>query len=325
MVPWNRRLTTVAFVLLGLSYGLFIYKVFDHFDVLVTVAFLVIAPIAIVLFPLLFLWERIHYARLHPWVLAWVTISAFMVLLAALGEEDFLCLLFLAAPFFAIAGLVAIAFMLVGSRRSGKNAPMKATAIGLLPLVALIGESWLFAPSDRLERVEASVVITATPERIWENVTEVRFIGKEEFKGGFFHAAGVPRPLCARMIGQGEGAYRIGLFENGLLFSERIVKWEPSREVVFSIVPDTASLGDRIFERHVLGGDYFAFLSAGYRLRPLPDGRTEVTLGTDVQLRSSVNWYNAFWARWLIRDFEKRLLAVIEERCENEGAVGSGS
>jgi hypothetical protein len=52
----------------------------------------------------------------------------------------------------------------------------------------------------------------------------------------------------------------------------------------------------------------------------LGKGTTKLTLTTHYRLTSKVNFYGKFWSDLILKDFQDRLLHVIEKRCEKHPA-----
>ncbi|MBO9573763.1 MAG: hypothetical protein J7497_16375, partial [Chitinophagaceae bacterium] len=141
-------------------------------------------------------------------------------------------------------------------------------------------------------------------------------IEQNEYNAGFFNKVGIPRPIRATVDKKEIGGQRIGYFEGGLKFIETITKFEANKTVSFSIKVDPQSVGPRVFDQHVLNGNYFTFVDATYELEPLANGRVKLKLSSEYQLTSTINFYGKFWGDIILKDFQDRLLEVIEKRCE---------
>lgn len=71
-----------------------------------------------------------------------------------------------------------------------------------------------------------------------------------------------------------------------------------------------------IFERHMLQGEHFRFLNATYALQAVSQHQTRLTLITRYRLDTKINFYGELWGRWLLSDFQTRLIHVVKMRCE---------
>lgn len=159
------------------------------------------------------------------------------------------------------------------------------------------------------------VVIDASKEVIWSNITQVDEIGENEYNSGVFQYLGIPRPIKATVSYNGQGAERIGYFSGGLKFVEVIEGFEPLKKAEFSIKLDEGSLRKVAFDHHVLNGNYFHFNTAIYQIEERK-GHLKLSLNSNYFLKSKLNFYGAFWGNWILADFQARLLDVIKNRCE---------
>ncbi|MFN8890265.1 MAG: hypothetical protein ACK5WF_22600, partial [Cyclobacteriaceae bacterium] len=112
------------------------------------------------------------------------------------------------------------------------------------------------------------------------------------------------------------GGNRVGHFEGGLAFQEKIIRWEKNKEVTFNIKIIPSANSTTIFERHMLHGQHVEFLNATYLLTEQGDGKIELSLITKYQLTTKINFYGKLWGHFMLTDFQERLLAVIKSRCE---------
>jgi len=75
-------------------------------------------------------------------------------------------------------------------------------------------------------------------------------------------------------------------------------------------------VSQKVFDQHILKGNYFTFVDATYELTDLKNGQVKLTLSSSYQLTSKINFYGKFWGNLILSDFQDRLLDVIESRCE---------
>ncbi len=184
---------------------------------------------------------------------------------------------------------------------------------------------FLFSPIEELIKspsltfkIDSEVVISAPPKTIWDNIVEVNTIKGTEYTPGFFNKIGIPRPLNATVDEKRIGGQRIGNFEGGLRFVETITQYDPSKVVSFDIKVDPKSVRPNVFDQHVLNGNYFTFVNATYEITPLPNGQVNLKLSSSYQLTSKINLYGKFWGDIILKDFQDRLLKVIENRSERK-------
>ena len=299
-------------IVLGIAYGLFTRLVFGQKATLATVTYLFIVPTILGIIPLIFADNEKLKSYRNIIFIPLLTVSTFFLTMFLIGLEDFLCLFILAGPFFILGTIGAFIYRLVQINRQ-KNKGKLLTII-LIPFLFAPVEEYLKSPSVTFE-IESEVIISAAPEMIWNNIVEVRTIRENEYSSGFFNDIGIPRPISANVDRKEIGGQRTGNFEGGLKFFETITKYEPDKIISFDIRIDPKSVRPNVFDQHVLSGNYFTFVNATYELTPLSNGQVKLKLLSNYQLTSTINFYGKFWGDLILRDFQDRLLEVIEKRC----------
>ncbi|QEE50424.1 hypothetical protein FUA48_12820 [Flavobacterium alkalisoli] len=304
-------------IILGIVYGLTARFIFE--SSIATVSFLVLIPVGLGVIPMLFSYQ--DQLNSYKWLLfiPWLSILAILGVLLLLRVEDIMCAVILAIPFFCVVTFVAFLFIFINAtianRKNKRNNRNKALGLILLPFLFYPLEQSIESPSNNYI-IESEVIINAPANKIWNNIVAVDTIQDYEYNPGVLNRLGIPRPINARVTKYGLGGIRTGHFEDGLLFTETITKYDLNKEIAFSINVNTASCENKIFQKHVLQGDYFRFENAVYRLTPMPDGKIKLSLASEYNLTSNVNFYGKFWADIMIEDFQDRLLQVIANRCE---------
>lgn len=308
-----------AGVLLAAAYALILRLVFnihvfqDTFN-LFSFTYLCIVPLIIGVIPFIYASKE----QLDNWNYRFGSpmwsITIFFLLCFLSRIEDLVCIWILLIPYLfgaMVAGQAAA--MLV---RWVKN--KRGTLYSLLALPLLISPiEQQFSTPHTTYSTTTRVVIQATPEEIWERIIRVSTISEKEYQKGFFNYAGIPRPLYAELDKDTIGATRIGHFEGGLTFLEKVSTWDRNKQIAFDITVVPESIGNSVFDEHVLRGNHFQFLNAAYRLTPVANGQTELSLCSSYELRTNVNAYGAYCGDQLLSDFQERLLEVIKKRCES--------
>jgi hypothetical protein len=306
-------------ILLGAVYALMIRLVFDSqtFDglySLFSITFIGLVPIAIGLIPLFFASNdqlKSFGFRMGSPV---ATIFIFFLLCFVTRIEDLVCVLVIMIPYLlgaVVAGLVA--GEIIARKRRKKEVLF---SIILLPFIASPIEQQFHSPENTYT-VVTKVTVNAKPENIWQNIIRVQEIKDAEYDKGFFNYAGIPRPLFAELNKDTLGATRVGHFEGGLQFVEKVVCWERNKHLGLDITVVPSSIRQTVFDQHILKGKHFRFLQADYVLTELPNGQTELSLSASYELKTKINAYGAFYGDWILTDFQERLLEVIRKRCNS--------
>lgn len=314
----GRRTPLWLSILVGVGYAL-IARLYLAGTGLVSVTYMFVLPVAIGAIPVLLSLPTLAAGR--PWVrpyrmwilVPWITVLGFFLAAWALDLEDILCLLIMGAPFILLSTLVIFLVVLSNIRRERRRSA--ALCIAALPFLIAPLEARL-ADVEEVRTVRTEVTVRAAPDVVWGHVIRVQPITAEEAGTTWLDRIGIPRPIEAVLEGEGVGALRVGRFETGLRFVERVTDWEEDRRIRFEVAIDRATLRDRIFDRHVLEGDRADIVSAGYTITPLGDGRVRLELSSAYWLRTRLNWYAGWWGDRIVRDFQERLLGVIRTRLE---------
>lgn len=245
------------------------------------------------------------------------TMVFFLIAMFVLFIEGMICIV-LVLPVFMVASIIGGLAMGLALRLVKYNGAV-VSCFALLPVVFAPLESRL-TPVSHERTVVNTVMIDASVTDIWNNLTSVADIQKQELGFSFTHAMGVPRPLQAAMDGDGVGAVRTSQWEKGVQFKEVVTQWQPPYRMFydFDIPPD--SIPRDALDRHVeIGGEYFTVVSGGYTIRPLSAEQCEVTLQTTYANRSSLKLYGDLWGDFVFDDFHRSILRLIKHRAERPG------
>lgn len=300
-------------VTLGILYGLITRLVLGQSATLASLTYLFVIPTILGIIPLMFADNEKLKSYRNLIFIPWLTIASFFLTMFLLGMEDFICLLVLVGPFFILGTVGALIFSIIQINKD-KNKGKLFTLV-LLPFLFAAVEDYIKSPSA-VYNSKTEVIINATAEQIWDNIVAVRPIEAREYQAGFFNSIGIPRPISATVDRKELGGHRTGNFEGGLKFIETITKYEQNKKVSFDIKIDPGSVRQKVFDQHVLNGNYFTFVDATYELSDLKNGQVKLTLLSSYQLTSTVNFYGKFWGDLILTDFQSRLLKVIKMRCE---------
>ncbi|MBV9216324.1 MAG: hypothetical protein JO053_09115 [Acidobacteria bacterium] len=305
----------IAGVAIGIVYGLVTRIVWGQQMALATLTYLFVIPTVLGIIPLIFSSEAQVRSYLFCIFVPWLTILSALLTLVLVHLEGVICLAILGAPFFILGTVGALVYRLIRIHINNKKNLLPSIALILTPALLAPVENLIISPSD-VYSDSSEIVINSPAERVWQNIIRVAPIQDREYRTGFFNYLGVPRPVEAELFGEGPGALRKGHFEGGLLFVEHIREWQPGRRVSFDIEVDPNTVADRVFDQHVLKGNYFRFIDAAYDIEPISDTQVRLRLTSRYRLTSKVNFYGKLWGDIFLRDFQDRLLEVIKERTD---------
>lgn len=320
--PDRTGLSTNARLMLALAvaaaFGLGVYALLESVRPsagLISFSFLLILPAAICAF-VSYLADLDGKASLGRYMaIPPILLLVVVVLGAVVLREGVICIILL-APLWLISGVAGVAAT-YNLRRIIRNGRNYCSVVLLAPLVAIQLEPHVPLPERRVSVVRSSV-IEASPERIWPLLRGIPDVRPGEGAWNLSQdVIGVPRPLGARLIGEGRGATRLANWGKHVRFREVITEWQPGHSIGWRFLFDDID-GWRFTDRHLMpDSPYLRVESGGYRLQPIDAQHTRVTLHTTYWLRTPVNAYSAAWGELFLGDLETNLLALVRHRAES--------
>ncbi len=128
---------------------------------------------------------------------------------------------------------------------------------------------------------------------------------------------GFPHPLEAHVDREGVGARRRAEFEGGIVFDERITRWEPGRALAFTIDIDAESVPTTTLDQHiVVGGRYFDTLTGTFAIEERGDGGVVLHLSSEHRLSTHLNVYAGLWTDFIMGSIQDEVLHVVRARAE---------
>jgi hypothetical protein len=158
--------------------------------------------------------------------------------------------------------------------------------------------------------IKHSAQVTASPERVWQEVTQVDIAAFRH--PAYLSILGIPKPLRAELLRPGVGGVRIAHFSNSRRFSQEITAWEPPERYAFTF---TADPGFRVAYILDLAAGPFRMLAGAYELRPTGRG-TSLTLSSEYELRGALGACLLPPVRLVLHLFQTYLLRGIRANAE---------
>lgn len=252
--------------------------------------------------------------------LAMATIILFLTVAAISNTAIFLCVVMAAIPILVLAGIGAMIIWGFGkltskSGKKKKNTQYAMTGLLLILPYALAPIEANVDPSSWYRTVETEVIINdTTPEEVWNSIIRMEAISPEEQRPSWYHIMGIPRPISATLDGEGVGSIRTGNFELGLSFEEVVTLWQPYRAMEFDVEVLLNSEATPVLRE--IGGAYYDLISAGYELEAIDATTVRLRLHSEYRLSTNFNFYGAFWADWIMEDFQNYVLNTVKTRIE---------
>lgn len=156
----------------------------------------------------------------------------------------------------------------------------------------------------------STIDINGRPETIWDNITNVKI---EQFSNPtIFKLLGIPKPLKAEIISEGQGGKRIAYFDNGKKFMQEILVWNPLAEYSFSFNPEKGFRVCYIFE---LSEGVFQIPFGAYYLTTSGQ-TTTLKLATTYSIHRRLYFLFNIPARLILKTFQRYLLTSIKKNSE---------
>jgi len=245
--------------------------------------------------------------------LGWMVIGIGLALTVLFFNESIICVV-MGLPIFALASCLGSLLTLTLIRKF--RSPGRATFLIVLPLVGLPIEPHLIY-ADHLSDITTVIEIAAPAEAVWRNTVEIRNIDPSELKFTFSHGVlGMPQPQDALLTDEGTSAVRHLKWTKNIRFEEVITGWETNRFLSWNFRFSPDSIPSAI-EGHIdVNSTYLTLTNGDYRLEPLANGNTRLTLTSRYRIRTPINAYCDLWGRIFFKDFHSVVLNVIKDRSE---------
>ena len=267
-----------------------------------------------------FLSSLIHCLREEQSLRRCIAVANATVLLVGVGLilfaiEGAICLVMAAPIAFVIAtigGVLGYAVQKTFRWRS-ESPRLFCSVIMLVPLA--MGLEHTVPPALPLLEVKSSVIVNASPEKVWRNV--VAFAELPPPREMIFKL-GIAYPIHAEISGCGVGAVRHCNFSTGP-FVEPIEVWDAPRLLKFSVTHNPEPMQEwtpyrEVHPAHLDG--YLESRAGQFKLTPLEGGRTRLEGTTWYYLRLWPAGYWQLWSDYIIHTIHLRVLDHVKQLSE---------
>lgn len=304
-------------LLAGALYGLMMRFGFDFLDSAslgpMSLAFLIATPLVVGAISVYGLKDEsppIANMLFFPWLaILFMMLGAAVTLL-----EGSICIAIM-SPLFL--GASSVGGLIMGlSLRWFKGKDKKLLSITLFPFALFMGEEYIELPEDNLEIIQ-TVVVQATPATIWGEILSAKAIQPEELPLSIVHLIGVPKPLEGINVELNGEEIRFSIWEKGVNFRAKVTEKEDLHYIKWRYIFDSHSFPEGSMDEHVaIGGQYFDLQDTSFKLVPLDEKSTELTITAHYRISSSVNFYAVPVSKILGEDFIHTILTLYKKRSE---------
>jgi uncharacterized protein YndB with AHSA1/START domain len=214
-------------------------------------------------------------------------------------NEGYICLIIVSPLLigFAIGGVFIGKVMF----KRNKNT-LNVSVLSLLFIVITV-DSLTAKPYEN--KVSDTLVINASPEKVWQYVVAYEQIKEKE--NYWLFQVGMPSPVKSTVDGYYEGAGRKCIFSNGYVFDEKMVVYKPSKELTFDITKQPR-------DPEIMG--HIDILRGQFILKDNGNGTTTLVGNSWYRLYVFPTWYFDTWASCITRNVHLRVMEHIKKLSE---------
>jgi len=240
-------------------------------------------------------------------------IGTVILILCAMAMEGIICV-FMAAPFGAGLTFVgAVAGFFLAKKRIADGTLQSAAWLSIVALVAL--EGWN-PPAPLEDSTTTEIVINAPAAKVWAQLHDIRDLPVTD---NLLFQFGVAHPMGTLTDGQGVGAARLCKLSTGDM-PEIVTVWKPDQELRFKVLSTPASMRELGFFGQTVDAAHlhsaYASLEGGFKLEPLPDGRTRLIGESHYLLNIAPAAYWNLWTKEIVHMVHRRVLEHVKNRAE---------
>ena len=250
------------------------------------------------------------YAMFTPWAVC--TLLGGAVLIFAM--EAIICVV-MGLPIFFVGSSVGGALVCwMNKRRAARGDSNMLGVLLLLPLmVSPLEATW--QPPTMIREINASVVVDAPAEVVWNTFVTVPKIQRSEEHFAWFRMAGLPHPMEATLVNPGAMGVRYASYDNGMQVIEPVQVWELHSRYRFGVRFDPAT-GQHTPLWSDVATEHLQVQWVEYRLEPLSGQQVRLHLTSRYALETPINTYAAIWVDFLLGDFQHYILDIVTARAE---------
>ena len=247
---------------------------------------------------------------------AFLTLSAILTILGFAAMEGIICMV-MVTPAVALLAVIGAMLGYWLAYLTDPSANLRVhSAAWLTVIVCAIGESFL-PPAPLEDVVSSEVIIDATPAQVWKQLKDIRDLPAPTEPLFVF---GVAHPLETYVVGEGGvGAARVCRLSTGDM-PERITVWKPEQELQFVVLDTPATMREATFFGQDLDAPHlhttYTSLEGGFRLEPLPDGRTRLIGTSRYLLTIAPATYWNLWTRQIVSQVQLRVMNHVKAKAE---------
>ena len=244
----------------------------------------------------------------------WLAVGLMLLGTAITFLEGSICIAIMSPLFLFISSIGGLLMGLALRWRKGKERPLLCVAI--IPFLTLWAETYLDLTRSDIT-LSQTTVVKAQPETIWNEILRAKHIRANELPISITHMIGVPKPKEGINIRVNGDDIRFSVWEKGVHFKAKVINQEPLRFIKWHYIFSEDSFPKGSMDEHVaIGGKYFDLKDTAFKLEPIDEYKTRLTITARYKINSSINFYAVPASKLLGNDFIKTILGLYQQRSE---------
>jgi hypothetical protein len=311
-MPFSPWINVIAGALVGLVLRLIFSGEPNHAFAAMGSGFMIFAPFAVGTVTV-YMAER---KERRSWIYYFLA-AAFANILFVTGTflaliEGLICVI-IAAPLFGLIG--GISGLVMGFVCRKTNWPKQSIYSFILLPVFFGAMPQNSNEHEQLRSIDRSIVIAATPTKIWNQLHQTVDIQAEEVNDAWMYRIGVPLPLAGVTEERNDRLIRRVTMGKSIYFDQIASDWKQGEYVRWKYQFYEDSFPPNALDDHVkIGGEYFDLIETTYELIPLDAYSTQLKISMKYRVSTEFNWYALPVARLLIGNFEDVILEFYKRR-----------
>lgn len=275
------------------------------------IALFILTPFLIGFLPASILGYKENITKNQAYSVSFITLLISICLLLIFAIEGLICIIMALPLLFLMVWLGSWLGYLISTKKPNSSPTAMMIFILIIPTMSFIEKD----SKPNISKVTTSIIINASPEKVWKNVIEFPQLKEPE---EFIFKTGIAYPINAKINGSGVGAIRYCNFTTGS-FVEPITIWNEPNLLQFSVKEQPEPMKELSFwdvnAPHL--HDYFVSKKGQFKLITLKNGKTKLEGTTWYYHNIYPEFYWRPWSNYIIHQIHNRVLNHIKQNCES--------
>lgn len=255
-------------------------------------------------------------------IFAPIILFAILFPLAYFGFGEGIVCILMVLPIWLAAGLGGgIAAWIINRRlknikSEGSSTKLNVSILLTIPFLLIFYEE-TSPPAWQTYQVTRSIEIDASAAKVYPSLIALPQINGDEGKATFTHSfLDIPRPSKAQIVKRNGQLIRAAQWGKDIGFEEHITHIKPLKEIRWRFVFPDDSVQNHTDKHIAPDGPIVKITTGGYTISDKGNDKVQLTLSTQYQMRSQLDWYFKAWGELFLGDIQSNVLTIIKQRSE---------